>query len=243
MAQAVLGAILVAADSPEAPLEEATDRFPSHGKKVTVERFAPEGPGRRPVVVLLHGVSGIADDPPGMISPYRHAARRLAREGYLVLVPHYFDRTGTKFRNAVRNRQFFETWMETVADAVTYAGRLPGADRRRVGLLGFSLGASVALSNGAADPRVSAVVEYYGTMLADHAEQLTAMPPTLVLHGEADRNVPVREAYKLAELFTARQVPFEIHVYPGAGHGFRGDDEKDAWRRTLDFLDKHLKGP
>jgi carboxymethylenebutenolidase len=115
-------------------------------------------------------------------------------------------------------------------------------DRRRVGLLGFSLGGSVALSNAMVDSRVSAVVEYFGSLVGEPPLQLPTMPPTLILHGDADRTIPVREAEKLSALFTEWQVRFEIKIYPGAGHGFRGDDEKDAWKRTLDFLDKHLKG-
>jgi carboxymethylenebutenolidase len=41
----------------------------------------------------------------------------------------------------------------------------------------------------------------------------------------------------------------EIHIYPGAGHGFANETGKnynkeataDAWTKTRDFLSKHLK--
>jgi len=68
------------------------------------------------------------------------------------------------------------------------------------------------------------------------------MPPTLILHGDADRSVPIREARKLSALFDAWGTPYETKIYPGAGHGLRGDDEKDAWRRTINFFGKHLGG-
>ena len=237
---------LASADPPraavevEVEVEEANETFPNHGKRVAVERFAPRAPGRYPAILLLHGVGGIG--PPGTGSPLRERARRLARQGFVTLIPHYFDRTGSKLNNARRNARYYAVWMETVSDAVTYAGRLPQVDRRRVGLLGFSLGASVVISNGMADPRVSAVVEYSGSLVGEPPPQLPTMPPTLVLHGDADRSVPVREARKLSALFTGWQARFEVVIYPGAGHGFRGDDEKDAWKRTLAFFDKYLKG-
>jgi dienelactone hydrolase len=221
-------------------IEEVDETFPSHGKRVAVERFAPKAAGRYPLVVLLHGHGGIG--PAGTGSPLREEARRLARKGYVALIPHYFDRTGTKFNNAVRNGRYYGVWMETVADAVTYAGRLPQVDRRHVGLIGHSLGASVVISNGMADRRVSAVVEYAGSLVGEPPPELPTMPPTLILHGDADRIVPVREAHKLADVFTQWQIRFEIKIYPGAGHGLRGDDEKDAWKRTVDFLEAHLKG-
>lgn len=231
---------LARADAPEPEVEEARATFPSHGKRVAVEQFAPKEPGRYPAVVLLHGAGG--PGPPDTDSPLREQARRLARQGFVAIIPHYFDRTGTKFNNAVRNGRYYATWIETVSDAVTYAGRLPKVNRRRIGLLGHSLGASVAISAGMTDRRVSAVVEYAGSLVGVPDDDLSTMPPTLILHGDADRTVPVREANKLADLFTERQGRFEIKIYPGAGHGFRGDDEKDAWNRTLDFLEKHLKG-
>jgi carboxymethylenebutenolidase len=242
-ALAVVSAAGPAAAEPQeaaVAIEEVDETFPSHGKRVAVERFSPKEPGRYPVVVLLHGVGGIG--PPGTGSPLREQARRLARQGFVALIPHYFDRTGAKLNNARRNARYYDVWMETVSDAVTYAGRLPQVDRRRVGLLGFSLGGSVALSNAMVDPRVSAVVEYFGSLVGEPPLQLPTMPPTLILHGDADRTIPLREAEKLSALFKEWQVRFEIKIYPGAGHGFRGDDEKDAWKRTLDFLDKHLKG-
>src|SRR3954453_18723424 len=34
-------------------IEEADETFPSHGKRVAVERFAPKGPGRYPLIVVL----------------------------------------------------------------------------------------------------------------------------------------------------------------------------------------------
>jgi dipeptidyl aminopeptidase/acylaminoacyl peptidase len=63
----------------------------------------------------------------------------------------------------------------------------------------------------------------------------------LILHGDADRIVSVDEAHKLDEVLDQANVPHEVKIYSGAGHGFRGDDHEDASRRTLEFLDHHVK--
>jgi carboxymethylenebutenolidase len=233
---------LVTAAEPAAEIDEASETFSSHGKRVAVDRFAPKAPGRYPLVVILHGAGGIA--PEGRASTLHEEARRLARRGYVAMVPHYFDRTaGARLNNPVKTARYYKVWMETVADLVSYAARLPQVDRRKVGLLGHSLGAGLAVSNAMADPRVSAVVEYAGSLvfIDGPPPQPLPMPPTLILHGDADNIVPVGEAHKLAALFSEWQTPYEIKIYPGAGHGFRGGDEQDAWNRTVAFLDKHLK--
>jgi carboxymethylenebutenolidase len=230
--------------APAAPeIDEVSETFPSHGKKVAVDRFTPTAPGRYPLVVVLHGHGGIA--PEGRGSSLHEEARRLARQGYVALVPHYFDRTGTKFNNAVRNGRYYKVWRETIADAVTYGGKLPQVDRRRVGLIGHSLGASVVVSCGMVDRRISAVVEYAGGLVFIDGPpvQPVPMPPTLILHGDADTVVSIREARKLEAVFTEWQSPFEIQIYPGAGHGLRGEDQQDAWKRTLGFLGRYLKSP
>jgi carboxymethylenebutenolidase len=227
---------------PAAEIEAVKETFSSHGKKVGLERYAPKAPGRYPLVVLLHGAGGIGPDGPGSL--LHEEARRLARSGYVAMVPHFFDRTaGAKLNNPTRNARYYKVWMETIADAVSYGVRLPQVDRRHVGLLGHSLGAGLAVSNAMVDPRVSAVVEYAGSLvfIDGPPQDPLPMPPTLILHGDADTVVPVREAYKLDALLKEWQTPYEIKIYPGAGHGLRGDDEKDAWRRALEFLDKHLK--
>jgi dienelactone hydrolase len=231
--------VLLAADTElPAPIDESKATLVSHRKKVVVERFAPGAPGSYPAILVLHGAGGPGDDPRSML---RERARELARAGYVALIPHFFDRTGTRFNNPYRNRDYFQVWMETVRDTVTYAATLPSVDRRRIGLLGFSLGAYVALSEAMFDNRVAAVVEYSGGLFGELADQLEGMPPTLIVHGDSDRIVPVVEARRLAALFEARRVRYEIAIYPGAGHGLSETDGKDAWQRTRKFLDRHLR--
>lgn len=229
--------LLAAADDPPAPVVETRTTFVSHRKKVVVERFEPQAPGPHPAIVVLHGANGVDDHPQTML---RERARELARAGYIAFIPHYFDRTGTNLKNATRNRQYFQVWMETVRDAVTYAASQPAVDRRRIGLLGYSLGAHVAVSESAFDTRIGAVVEYAGGLLPDLADQLERTPPILILHGDADRIVPVAEAQKLAALLEFRQLPYEVAIYKGAGHSLTGDDGADAWKKTLAFFRARL---
>jgi len=112
--------------------------------------------------------------------------------------------------------------------------------RERIALLGFSLGAYLSLANASIDGRVQAVVEFFGGLPREMKLFMRRLCPVLILHGEADPTVPVAEAYNLQRLLEEKSVPYEIKIYPGAGHGFESDVWRDAGLRTLQFLQKHL---
>ena len=119
-------------------------------------------------------------------------------------------------------------------------------------MVGYSLGAFLALNRAPQDTRVRAVVAYYGGIShGDAPEAARSMPPTLLFHGTADRVVPVRRSLETVAALQKEGRPVDLVVYPGARHGFclnsrEGVDGKaadDSWARTLTFLDLKLRGP
>jgi carboxymethylenebutenolidase len=217
---------------------EADETFKSRGKDVVVDVFAPRAPGKYPAVVVVHGHGGVGE---GKRSSSHDLARQLARAGYVALVPHYFGSLKPDPKDGRKNARSYGAWMRTVGDTVNYAARRPDVEAKRIGLLGSSLGSWVSLSVAARDRRISAVVEYYGGLPAWDAITPARLPPILILHGDADRIVVVDEAYELERVLIQAGVDHEVHIYPGADHGFRGDDREDALRRTLEFFDAHVK--
>ena len=220
-------------------INQSTVTFESGGKTITVERFEPKEKGKYPAVLVVHGADGLQFEV--WRRAYRGSAQELARHGYVALLVHYFDRTGTRFGDSEANKKHFLTWMKTLGDAVGYAAKLPNVAPGRVGLVGVSLGAYLSVSLAAHDARIGAVVEFFGGVPPQVADNLKRMPPTLILHGDADYLVPVAEARKLERVLADRKLPHEVKVYAGQGHGFTGADATDAMQRTLAFLDKHLK--
>ena len=66
--------------------------------------------------------------------------------------------------------------------------------------------------------------------------------PTLLLHGEADRRVPVGQAREMYRALQEHGVESRLVLYPGAGHGI--DDPRqlrDVLRRWLDWYASHLR--
>jgi carboxymethylenebutenolidase len=219
------------------PVTEKRNTFRSGGKTIAVETFQIAGDAPRPVVLMLHGADGLRYS-----THYREGARSVAAAGYQVHLVHYLDRTEEKRASFATLFQNFMPWMGTVQDALAFASDYPGADASRIGIIGISLGAALGLAVSSTDRRVKTLVTYFAPLPQGAVPTTSRLPPTLVLHGSADPIVPVANAYAVEALLRRQNVPHEVKVYPGEGHGFRGAAEKDATQRALSFLRRHLIG-
>lgn len=66
-------------------------------------------------------------------------------------------------------------------------------------------------------------------------------PPILTLHGDADPIVPVNQAKMLDEALKKVGAPHELKIFPGAPHGFPGEQGREADDAMWAFFEKHLK--
>ena len=66
-------------------------------------------------------------------------------------------------------------------------------------------------------------------------------PPILLLHGTNDKYVNYEQAILMRDRLKAAEVDVELVTLDGAGHGFKGEDQKRAYAATFDFLDRHFK--
>lgn len=57
----------------------------------------------------------------------------------------------------------------------------------------------------------------------------------LILHGDADNIVPLSYSEKALEVYLSAK----LEVFPGAGHGFYGEDAKRAIELMTEYLDSH----
>lgn len=69
-------------------------------------------------------------------------------------------------------------------------------------------------------------------------------PPTLLLHGTEDTDVPYSQSVQMADALSNQALEHQLITIDGGGHGFDGDMDspkvEEAFTSVLAFLDRHL---
>jgi carboxymethylenebutenolidase len=193
-----------------------------------------------PVVVVLHDKYGRLP----WLEPY--AAALADRGAFRVLVPDFYEGIATTDGEEATTlmRRLTDEDARDILDAAIASG-IEGGEVR-VGLVGFSMGGSLALraaQRGDAD----AVVAYYATLGSDDPGILPC--PVLLHLAEEDRYLPGGEPDAFIARLRDNGTPVTSHTYAGAGHSFanatltekvEGRAAALAFARTTVFLDSRL---
>ena len=199
--------------------------------------FHPGGKGRWPTVLMW-------PDALGLRPAFRDMGRRLAGEGYAVLVPNPFYRTAKapvlpsnfSFSNPadlakLRPLMAPLTDDAVVRDAGAYLGFLDAqrvvSRKAKAGAVGYCMGGPLMLRTAAAAPdRIGAGCSFHGGGLVtdkpDSPHLLASRIKGSYYFGIAtsdDQRQPDAKD-KLKAAFAAAQVPAVIEVYEGAQHGW-----------------------
>jgi len=68
-------------------------------------------------------------------------------------------------------------------------------------------------------------------------------PPTLLIHGDQDTDVPVEQSTLMRDEFAKHKVPHRLITLAGAEHGLAGADPaaiKESYQAAIEFLKRHL---
>jgi carboxymethylenebutenolidase len=206
--------------------------------------------GRGPGVVILQEIFGVNGHIRSVVEQY-------ALAGYVALAPDVFWRSERRvelgYEGADREKALAllqKTDVErTVADLGAAARALKGRTETagKIAAVGYCFGGRLAYlmaANGAVD----AAVSYYGggiQNLLDQADKIRV--PMLFHYAEKDTGIPLEAVEQVKARFAGRPNA-DLHVYPGAGHGFNCTDRSAydqqasalALGRTLTFLASHL---
>jgi dienelactone hydrolase len=242
-----------------AKIEPVKGQFFSAGARIDEFHCVPSGRGKSPVVMLLHGCAPEhfgADE-------FNRMCVDLAGHGYYAMFLEYYGAARAPNCSDLAMTPSLslspeapipdDTWMREVVSARDSLALNPKADASRVGVIGFSFGGTLAVITASLKPNViDAIVDYYGfsnEQVENAVAQSANFPPTLILQGDSDHRAHVIEAIHLHNAIAKHQPVSEIHVYPGVEHAFNFHDAfgfdanagKNAWSRTLSFLDRYLK--
>src|SRR5689334_5863042 len=131
--------------------------FQSDGLDLAGIVHVPDGLGageRRPAFLVVHGFGGNKDGRGQIV-----IAEQLTAWGYVVM---RFDFRGCGASGGEHARILCLDQVQDTSNAVTYMASRPEVNARRIGLIGSSFGAAVAIYTGGADERVAAVVSSGG---------------------------------------------------------------------------------
>ncbi len=184
------------------------------------------------------------------VNPHiRSVADGYAKDGFLAVAPALFDRIerGVELGYEGADRQRGLDLMpkldpgKALADIAAAMGFAGSASGKKVGVIGYCFGGTMAWL-AAARLNPAATVGYYAGRIGNYAgEKLTA--PVMLHFGKQDTHIPAEEVQKVH----AAHPEVEIHWYD-AGHGFNcdarasynGEAAREARERSLRFLKKHL---
>jgi carboxymethylenebutenolidase len=216
----------------------------------------PEG-GAGPGILLFQEIFGINDNMRGL-------AEKLARLGYVVLVPDMFWRIERRFErkdesglgDAFAMVQQFE-FAAAISDITATHAHLLSMNEctGRIGAVGFCLGGGLAFAAATLSrvgPRgVDAAVCYYGSAVNDLLGHVHALEcPCLFHYGSTDPFISPEKIDEVEQAVRGRP-GVEFHLYE-AGHAFSNWDAPSmydraaadaAWSRTIEFLHAHLSSP
>lgn len=205
--------------------------------------------GTLPAVVMIHENKGLNDH-------IKNMANLLARNGYVVLAVDLFKGEVTTDRNRsseltqyIRDNPDIAT--ANLQSAVKYLASLPNVNADKIASLGWCFGGaqSLQLALNSQDHPLAATVIYYGRLITDNATLAKIKWPVLGIFGDQDSSIPVDTVKAFESALNSNNIPNEIYIFKGVGHAFAnpsGDnyaptETKDAWDKTLSFLDKHLR--
>ncbi|MGP0064379.1 MAG: dienelactone hydrolase family protein [Isosphaeraceae bacterium] len=215
-------------------VQEGIERYESGDARVTVEWFAPAVPGKFPAILLLHGSGGLD---PGTAQVFRAIGRDFSERGYVVLIPHYFEKTNHTVGQPLQPKEL-QAFMESVEDAIKFGVASGIVVEDRIGIVGYSMGAHFAFSRAPKDPRIRAIVSCAGSL---PVQSRSKFPPVLILQGARDRSNPLANVKKFQEVLKENDTPSANHIYKGMGHNFDVERWEDAAGRAAAFFEKHLR--
>ena len=205
-------------------------------KKVKAYLANGGGPG----ILLLHAWWGLKPF-------FKQVCDRIAEKGFTVLAPDLRDgqiAATIDEAKALMEKSDGQIIGDTVFTAKDHLQKLTNG---KIGLIGFSMGAALALIVASTVPdQVGAMVIFYGNEGVDYGK-ITAK--VMGHFCEVDEWEPTEFVDNTFAEFAKAGVDATRHNYPGTAHWFVEEDRPEydaaaaqlAWERTFEFLNSSLK--
>src|SRR3989344_806430 len=202
----------------------------------------PAQDGTYPGIVMIHEWWGLNDN-------IREMAKLLASQGYIVLAVDLHN--GKVAQTADEARELTSSLNQDEALNNMKAAReyLIKGNADKIAGLGWCFGGKQSLQLALSGVPLDATVIYYGSLETDQNKLSSIKWPVLGVFGGEDQSIPVDSVKEFETGLKNLKVENEIYIYPKVGHAFANpsnqnyapEETKDAWAKSLSFLEKHLQ--
>ena len=204
-----------------------------------------------PGIILLQEAFGVN-------THIRDVAERLCNEGYAVIAPDLFHRTGRRMEFAYTNFSGAQPHLKALTNeglkkdvqaAYDWLQQHPTIIHEKVGSIGFCMGGRVSFLANATLP-LSAAVSYYGGGMDALVNEAPNLHGThLFFWGGKDTHIPQEKIDIIVNAVKLAGKDYINTVISYADHGFNCDVRpsfhplaaKEAWALTLSFFANRLK--
>lgn len=203
----------------------------------------PNDDGVYPGIVMIHEWWGLNDN-------IKQMADDLASEGYVVLAVNLYGvnaATTTDEARELTSSYDKQKGVENMNSAAKFLQE--NYDVNNLGSIGWCFGGGESLNMALHNEDMSATVIYYGRLTIDESQLSTIDWPVLGIFAGLDQGISVDTVNEFETSLNNLEIENEIYIYPNVEHAFANpsgeryapDETKDAWKKTVTFLDEHLK--
>lgn len=187
----------------------------------------------------------------GLVDHIKEVADRFAGEGFVALAPDmYHGETADSPDDAKRLMMSLniDRAEKDLRGSIEYLLSLDQTQGDQVGTVGFCMGGQLSLYAACANSQVGACVNYYGIHPDVQPDIGNLEAPVLGFFGEDDAKVSPEVVRELEERLNQAGKQVEVHIFPGADHGFFNDgrpmykekEAKESWDRMIQFYRANL---
>lgn len=242
-------------------VDTAVFRYRSGYREINAFLAVPSYAPPMPALIMAHDIFGLNEQ-------IEEMAIRFAKEGYVVLVPDFYSTKGgpgvvssLEQQNDVRRNTPDTMAVGDMNNGLNYLRGEDFVDPKRVAIVGFGYGGTVAMLAASQNTGYAAAVNFYGELAYDKGELNRIKPnspldmlsyincPLLSFYGTADDLITRQDLQLFEKKLREKGKAFDIKVYPSAKNGFMDEMRpnlynptiaRDALATTLSWLGNNL---
>jgi carboxymethylenebutenolidase len=229
---------------PQAQVQFASDGFTIQGflaRPNTADKPLP-------AILIIHEWWGLTEH-------IKDIAKRFAKEGFVALAPELYSRQGylptTDAAEAAKRMSALssQALLRDLNAAAAFLKQQQFVLPYGLGVVGFCMGGTYALTQACHNSDLKAAVVFYGKVPPIETFRYL-LCPVLYHYGAQDDWVTKQEVDTLKDGLAKTGKPGEVKNYPNAGHAFfndtrpqayRADEARQAWQTTLTFFRRYVR--